>query len=57
LFLLSSLNQDGWSAANSILAKLAKKAGEQALPDNCSAFVARAVLNARANIPSGWGPA
>jgi len=55
LFLLSSHSQEGWVADNCILAKLAKKAGENNLPANCSAFVSRAVLNARAEIPRGWG--
>ena len=54
LFLLASLNEQGWQQANAILAKLCKKAGEGSLPENCSAFVARAVLNALANVPGGW---
>ena len=55
LVLAVSHSQEGWVAANCILAKLAKKAGENNLPANCSAFVSRAVLNARAEIPRGWG--
>lgn len=56
VFLLATHSHEGWLQANSILAKLCKKAGESANAlSNPSGFVSRCVLNARNNIPSGWG--
>jgi len=47
LFLLSQHSDRGWEEANSIIAKLLKKQTDNDLPRNSSAFVHRAVLNAR----------
>ena len=56
LFLLAALSTDGWYAANSVLAKLAKKTADGEQVRNVSAFVHACVQNARRSIPHGWFP-
>lgn len=55
LVLLASHSEQGWRSANSIIAKIAKKAGDGVALGNPSGFVHRCVQNARASIPGGWG--
>ena len=56
LLLLAALSPEGWLAANSVLAKLAKKAAVAEAIRNPSAFVHACVMNARGAIPNGWFP-
>ena len=56
LFLLASLSHEGWYAANSVLAKLAKKTADGEVIRNPSAFVHACVINARGTIQHGWFP-
>ena len=59
LFCLSQMNEDGYVAANSIIAKVLKKQADGVEFANLSAFVHRCTTNARDALSatkSAWGP-
>ena len=59
LFCLSQMNEDGYVAANSIIAKVLKKQSDGVDFANLSAFVHRCTTNARDSLSStkhAWGP-
>ena len=55
LFLLAQLHEQGWHAANAIIAKLSKKKADGEVLQNPSGFVHRCAQNARAKVEHGWG--
>lgn len=56
LYLLAQLGEDGYRAANGIIAKLIKKRCEGNPVRKPSAFVHQCTLNARNAMENGWGP-